>query len=83
MDDLTILELVLFGGLLMEYDFKLYVVSDIGIEEHYISADNLETQAHLDDISHWTTENKMKLNEKKSNYMVLPFLILSLQQGST
>ena len=69
-DDLTILELVLFGGLLMEYDFKLHVASDIGIEEHYISADNLETQAHLDDISHWTTENKMKLNEKKSNYMV-------------
>ena len=66
-DDLTILELVLFGGLLMEYDLKLHVASDIGIEEHYISADKLETQAHLDDISHWTTENKMKLNEKKSN----------------
>ena len=29
-DDLTILELVLFGGLLMEYDLKLLVASDIG-----------------------------------------------------
>ena len=69
-DDLTILELVLFAGLLTEYDFKLHVASDISIDEQYISADNLETQAHLDDISHWTTENNMKLNEKKSNYMV-------------
>ena len=50
MDDLTILELVLFADLLTEYDFKLHVASYIGIDEQYISADNLETQAHLDDI---------------------------------
>ena len=47
-----------------------YVARDIAIYEHYISADNLETLAHQDDILHWTRENNMRFYEKKSNYMV-------------
>ena len=59
-DDLSILELLLFGGLL----------SDIGIDELYVPGLNLQTQKNLDNIAQWTDENMMKLNEKKSNYMV-------------
>ena len=69
-DDLTILELVLLSQWLSEYNFKQHVASDIGIEENFISPENLSTQLYLNDISKWTQENKMQLNENKSNYMV-------------
>ena len=39
-DDLTILELVLFAGLLTEYDFKLHVASDIGLNPFASFADS-------------------------------------------
>ena len=43
-DDLTILELVMMGGIVSEYEFELHVASDIGINEKYVAADNLTTQ---------------------------------------
>ena len=69
-DDLTILELVLLSHWLSEYNFKQHVASDIGIEELFISSENLSTQFFLNEISRWTEENRMQLNEKKSNYML-------------
>ena len=69
-DDLTVLELVLFAGLLTDYNFKQHIASDIGIDEHYVPAESLTTQANLDQIAAWTEENQMKLNEDKSKYMV-------------
>ena len=70
-DDLSILELVLLSDILTSYNFNQHVASDIGIEEEFVPATSLETQKHIDNITNWTTQNKMKLNEKKSNYMVL------------
>ena len=69
-DDLTVLELVLFAGLLTDYNFKQHVASDIGMDEHYIPATSLTTQNTLDQITAWTEENKMKINEDKTKYMV-------------
>ena len=69
-DDLTVLELVMLASLLSEYNFKQHVASDIGIDEMYVSANNLKTQENLNSISDWTTQNLMKLNEQKCNYMV-------------
>ena len=66
-DDLTVLELVMLVGLVSEYNFKQHVASDIGID---VPANNLTTQDNLNDIADWTNQNKMKLNEDKSNYMV-------------
>ena len=62
-DDLSILELILFGGLLSEYDFTEHVASDIGIDENYIEASAFCTQSNLDKIADWTENNCMKLNE--------------------
>ena len=70
MDDLTVLELVMLGGLLTEYNFKQHVASDIGIDELYVPASSLQTQDNLNSIDDWTTRNRMKLNKDKSNYMV-------------
>jgi hypothetical protein len=64
------LELVMLASLLSEYNFKQHVASDIGIDEMYVSANNLKTQENLNSISDWTTQNLMKLNEQKCNYMV-------------
>ena len=69
-DDLSVLELVMLTGLLSEYNFKLHVASDIGIDEQYVSAENLKTQETLNKIADWTSINKMKLNEDKTHYMV-------------
>ena len=69
-DDLTVLELVMMAGLLTEYNFKLHVASDIGIDEHYIPATSLKTQENLDNIAQWTDLNMMKINEDKTKYMV-------------
>ena len=69
-DDLTVLELVLLGSWLSEYNFKQQVASNIGIDEQYISANNLKTQDHLNSIAEWTSQNMMQLNEQKTNYMV-------------
>ena len=70
-NNLTVLELMLFAGLLLpNYYLKQHIASDIGIDEHYVPADSLTTQANLDQIVAWTEENQMKLNEDKSKYMV-------------
>ena len=69
-DDLTVLELVMLAGLVSEYNFKQHVASDIGIDEKYVSANNLTTQTSINQIAEWTDKNLMKLNEGKSNYMV-------------
>ena len=69
-DDLTILELVLLGGLLTDYNFKQHVASDIGIDEMYVPAPSLTTQQNIANISKWTSDNLMKLNSSKSNYMI-------------
>ena len=69
-DDVTILELVLMGSLLTEYNFKLHVASDVGIDELYLPNQNIQMQNHLDKIQDWTVDNLRKINEKKCNYMV-------------
>ena len=40
-DDLTVLELVMLGMWLSDYNFKQHVASDIGIDEKFVSASNL------------------------------------------
>ena len=69
-DDLSVLELVMLAGLLSEYNFKNHVASDIGIDEQYVDAVNLKTQENLNNIASWTDENKIKLNEAKTNYII-------------
>ena len=69
-DDLSILQLVCFSGLLVEYNFFNHVASDVGIDELYLPASTFNTQEHLNYISNWTQQNLMRLNEAKTNYMV-------------
>ena len=73
-DDLSFLELL---NLLMcgiaSYNSKQHVPSDVGIDMEFIPAVNLKTQRYLKNISNWTSQNQMKLNAKKTNYMIFNF----------
>ena len=69
-DDLSILEFVCLAGLLCEYNFKLHVASDVGIDSYFLPPQNIQMQDHLDSISSWTRENLMVLNERKSKYII-------------
>ena len=69
-DDLSILELVLLASLLTEYNVIQHIPNDVGVDESYIPPELLKTQSYLNEIAEWTDKNQMKLNEKKTNYMV-------------
>ena len=59
-DDLSLLQLVLLSGLLVEYDFHQHVASDIATDMKYLPPQTYNTQSHLDQISDWTENNLMK-----------------------
>ena len=69
-DDLSILELVMLGSLLTEYNFYEHVASDVGIDQKFLSPQHLSTQYNLDQIALWTRNNLMRLNENKTSYIV-------------
>ena len=69
-DDLTILEIISLSGVLIEFDCNHTVPSDIGVDLLYLPPSSFETQDILNNIAAWTEENKMRINVKKSNYMI-------------
>ena len=71
-DDLLVLELInmIVVGL-SSYNFKQHVASDIGINQLYLPAEHIQSETYMNNISEWTEKNKMKLNEKKSQVMIV------------
>ena len=68
-DDLSLLHLICFAGLLADYNFYQHVASDIGTDEKFLPPDTYPTQETLNVISSWTSNNLMKINEAKCYYM--------------
>ena len=60
----------LLTGILIDYDVKSHVPTDIGLHQQFQPPHQYQTQAYLDSISDWTNSNLMKLNPSKSSYMV-------------
>ena len=56
---------------IFEYDFIQHVASDIRVGQRFLAPSTFETQNINNSISLWTETNKMKLNEAKSNYMIV------------
>ena len=73
-DDLTILEVInlLIVGL-TSFNIRGSVPTDIPTHNGYIPPENLQTQKHIDQISQWTDNQKMRLNEKKSKIIIFNF----------
>ena len=69
-DDLSILQLLCLSGLLVDYDFKSHVATDVGTKQKFLPIENYEMQNSLNKISRWTDENLKKLNANKCDYMI-------------
>ena len=55
---------------LVKYDIIQHVASDIPVDHLYLPPEKIEMQNHLNDITKWTEENFMLLNEEKSKYII-------------
>ena len=70
-DDVSILEIInLISAGLTSYNCKQQVPSDIGVHNQFLPSENLQSQEYLDKLQKWTDVKEMKLNGKKSKYMV-------------
>ena len=69
-DDLSILEVICLTGLLMEYDTRQHVPSDIGTDQMFLPPQVTRTQTNLNQISRWTDENMMSINVIKTKFMI-------------
>ena len=73
-DDLSILDkinLILRG--ISSYNPKQQVPSDIATGKKFLHSKDFKTQEYLTKITEWTNSKQMKLNGKKSNYMIFNF----------
>ena len=68
-DDISLLHLVCLAGLLMDYNYHHHVPSDIGTADQFLHPSSFNTQTTLNNISDWSKENLMKINEEKCYYM--------------
>ena len=69
-NDLTILDLIMLGAILVKYSFHEHVVSDIGNGKLFLPAEQTRTQENVDSISSWTTNILMQMNKDMTNFMV-------------
>ena len=73
-DNLSILEIInLISIGLSSYNCHTHVPSDIGVENAFLDGSNTKSQTYLDKVSEWTEDMEMKLNIKKSKYMIFNF----------
>jgi hypothetical protein len=70
-DDLAVLDPVNVKNKTTPYDIFEHVPSDIAVGEMFLPAEQFRSQEINDQISTWTSDNLMKINEDKSVYMVL------------
>ena len=69
-NDLSVLELInLIKVGVASYNFKNHMASDIGIDQLYIPSEKIKSHSYMDNISGWTVDKKMKLNEDKTKLM--------------
>ena len=57
----------------MTYNFHHHVASDIGEHNKYIPSTVTETQDVVNNIKEWTDNQKIKLNSKKTKYMIINY----------
>ena len=73
-DDLSVLEVLnLVSVGISSYNFHNHVASDIGINQLFIAPGNIQSQHYMNQISNWTKENQMQLNNKKTKIMIFNF----------
>ena len=69
-DDIEIIDVILLSQLLIDYNFKAHVASDIGVNQKFLPPSSYNLQGSLDNILTWTEDNRMKLINEKSNFII-------------
>jgi hypothetical protein len=69
-DDLQLLELIMLTGLLKDYDTYMHIPSDVPLDHKFLQGSDTLMQSYLDQIAVWTSQNLIKLNPEKSNYLL-------------
>ena len=73
-DDLSLLEIVnLLTVGLSSFNLKMQVPNDLPTHNQFVEPQNLKSQQWLDEINTWTVNQKMKINEQKTNVMFFNF----------
>ena len=73
-DDLSTLEIInLISIGLACYSYQNHVPSDIATNSLFLDPKNVKSQDYLRNIESWSESKQMKLNEKKTNYMIFNF----------
>ena len=73
-DDLSVLEIVnLLTVGITSFNIKHQIPSDIPTHNQFIPPQNLKSQGWLDEIDHWTENQKMMINGKKTKTMIFNF----------
>ena len=73
-DDLSILEILnLISIGISSYNCKQQIPSDIQTENKFMPPENFNSQKYLTQLSEWTEQKKMTINNKKSKYMIVNF----------
>ena len=67
-DDLSILELLMLGDILTEYNFLEHMASDVGVDQRFLQTHG--TQVNFNKIALWTGDNLMRLKDSKTNYII-------------
>ena len=71
---LTILEVVnLLSIGISSYNVKAHIPNDVPSSNGFINSEYLKSQNYINDITEWTSKQKMKLNSKKSQLMIFNF----------
>ena len=64
------LEFLVLTEKLVEYNFHNHVPNDVKDDLPFLPPENHKMQSVLNELSEWTNENLMQLNEDKSNYII-------------
>ena len=73
-DDLSLIELInLISQGLANFNCRMSVPSDVAIGNKFLPPQNSNSQQYMNDLSSWTASKQMKLNVKKTKYMVINF----------
>ena len=71
---ITILEIIQLASVgLASHNFRAQVPSNIPVHNQFIKSEHLKTTKYLNDISDWTENNLMMLNQKKTKQIIFNF----------
>ena len=64
------IEFLFLTEILTQYDVFSHVPSDILVDKPFIPPNKSNMQSYLNEVSEWSKETQMIINETKANYFI-------------